>query len=204
MAKSGHFRFDGGAATYWGTALLATLITLFTVGICYPFSLVLRERWKAKHTYIDGRQLVFDGSAWALFGNWLKWVLFTVLTVGIYSFWVRPKLTQWIIENTDFAPVSNAGPGAQALPQSVAVDGNPTTSIASAAVLPALVATPIAIEQLAAQPERILVAERTSTFAESATESHGPAAAGWYPDPLNATQWKYFDGQTWTDHTSPM
>ena len=204
MAKSGHFRFDGGAATYWGTAFLATLITLFTAGICYPFSLVLRERWKAKHTYIDGRQLVFDGSAWALFGNWLKWVLFTVLTVGIYSFWVRPKLTQWIIENTDFAPVSNAGPGAQALPQSVAVDGNPTTAIASAAVPPALVAAPIAIEQLAAQTERILVAVRTSTFAESATESQGPAAAGWYPDPLNATQWKYFDGQTWTDHTSPM
>ena len=198
------FKSDGGVATYWGTAFLATLITLFTVGICYPFSLVLRERWKAKYTYIDGRQLVFDGSAWALFGNWLKWVLFTVLTVGIYSFWVRPKLTQWIIENTDFAPVSNAGPGAQALPQSVAVDGNPTTPIASAAVLPALVAAPIAIEQFAAQPERILVAEPTSAVVESATESQGPAAAGWYPDPLNATQWKYFDGQTWTNRTSPM
>jgi hypothetical protein len=108
MAKSGRFRFDGGAATYWGTALLATLITVFTLGICYPFALVLRERWKAKHTYIDGRQLVFDGSAWALFGKWLKWVLFTVLTLGIYSFWVRPRLTQWVTENTDFAPMPSA------------------------------------------------------------------------------------------------
>ena len=44
MSKSGRFRFDGGAATYVGTGILAALVTVFTLGICYPFALVLRER----------------------------------------------------------------------------------------------------------------------------------------------------------------
>lgn len=38
------FQFDGGAATYLGTALLAVLITVCTLGFRYPFALVLRER----------------------------------------------------------------------------------------------------------------------------------------------------------------
>jgi uncharacterized membrane protein YjgN (DUF898 family) len=42
--NSGRFRFDGGAATYLGTGILAMLVTVFTLGICYPSALVLRER----------------------------------------------------------------------------------------------------------------------------------------------------------------
>ena len=44
MSRCGRFRFDGGAATYVGTALLGFLITVCTFGICYPFALVLKER----------------------------------------------------------------------------------------------------------------------------------------------------------------
>ena len=37
MTREGtRFTFDGGAATFWGTALLAGLVTMFTLGICYP------------------------------------------------------------------------------------------------------------------------------------------------------------------------
>jgi uncharacterized membrane protein YjgN (DUF898 family) len=102
MAKSGRFRFDGGAATFIGTGILAVLVTICTVGICYPFALVLRERWRAKHSYIDGFPLVFTGSAWALFGNWLKWLLLSIITIGIYLFWVGPRIQQWKWEHTDF------------------------------------------------------------------------------------------------------
>jgi uncharacterized membrane protein YjgN (DUF898 family) len=105
MARnSGRFHFDGGAATYLGTGILGALITVFTLGICYPFALVLRERWKAKHSYIDGQRLVFTGSAWGLFGSWIKWLLLIVITLGIYSFWVVPRITRWKWEHTDFDP----------------------------------------------------------------------------------------------------
>ena len=103
MAKSKNFKFDGGAGTYLGTAILAFLVTVFTVGICYPFALVLIQRWKAKHTLLNGHRLVFTGSAWGLFGNWIKWFLLSVITLGIYLFWVQPRLQKWIVEHTDIS-----------------------------------------------------------------------------------------------------
>jgi uncharacterized membrane protein YjgN (DUF898 family) len=96
------FGFDGGAATYFGTSLLAMLVTVLTLGICYPFALVLRERWRAKHSYIDGHRLRFTGSAWALFGNWIKWFFLCIITLGIYSFWVGPRIARFKWENTAF------------------------------------------------------------------------------------------------------
>lgn len=104
MARSETFKFDGGAATYVGTAILAFLVTFVTFGIGAPFGIVLRSRWRAKHTYINGQRLVFNGSAWSLWGNWMKWYLLTFITLGVYSFWVVPRLTKWTVEHTDFDP----------------------------------------------------------------------------------------------------
>ncbi|MDH5681841.1 MAG: YjgN family protein, partial [Spirochaetota bacterium] len=73
MARSKNFVFDGGAATYFGTGILAALITLFTIGIGLPWALCLLERWKAKHTFILGRRLHFSGSGMGLIGLWIKW-----------------------------------------------------------------------------------------------------------------------------------
>ena len=103
QANSKRFTFDGGALTYVGTGILGLLITLFSLGILYPFALVLRQRWRAKHSYIDGKQLTFTGSALGLFGNWLKWLFLSIITLGIYLFWVGPRIQRWIWQNTDFA-----------------------------------------------------------------------------------------------------
>jgi uncharacterized membrane protein YjgN (DUF898 family) len=102
QSNSRRFTFDGGAATYIGTAILGFLITVCTFGICYPFALVLRQRWRAKHSYIDGQRLIFTGSAVGLFGNWIKWLLLIFVTLGIYSFWVGPRIQRWVWEHTDF------------------------------------------------------------------------------------------------------
>ena len=71
-------------------------------GICFPFALVLLERRRCKHTYVDGQRLVFSGTRIGLFGLWIKWFLLIVITAGIYSFWVAPRIQQWKVENTDF------------------------------------------------------------------------------------------------------
>jgi len=102
--NKGRFHFDGGAATYLGTGILGLLITVFTLGICFPFALVLQERWKAKHSFIDGQRLVFTGSAIGLFGHWIKWLLLIFVTLGVYSFWVVPRISKWKWENIDFDP----------------------------------------------------------------------------------------------------
>jgi uncharacterized membrane protein YjgN (DUF898 family) len=102
MSKSKNFEFDGGAATYWGTSILAFLITVLTLGIAYPYALVLKQRWVAKHTIVKGFRLKFTGTGIGLFGNWIKWFLLCVITLGIYAFWVVPRLNRWIVEHTDF------------------------------------------------------------------------------------------------------
>jgi uncharacterized membrane protein YjgN (DUF898 family) len=110
MSKSKAFAFDGGAATYFGTALLSFLVTVLTIGIALPYAIVLRQRWRTKHTYVNGHRLTFLGSGMSLFGNWIKWLLLIIVTLGIYSFWVVPRLTKWVVENTDFDPTWTPGP----------------------------------------------------------------------------------------------
>lgn len=94
------FQFRGGAATWFGTQILDVLITLVTLGICYPFAVVLVERWRAKNTFLMGRPMQFVGTGWGIFGLWIKWFLLCIITLGIYSFWVYPRLSAWKIENT--------------------------------------------------------------------------------------------------------
>lgn len=102
-AQTRRFAFDGGAGTYFGTAVLGFIVTVLTLGFCYPFAVVLRERWRAKHSWIEGRQLVFTGSAWGLFGLWWKWLLLSIATLGIYLFWVGPRIYRWKWEHTSWA-----------------------------------------------------------------------------------------------------
>ena len=75
---------------------------MVTVGIMFPFALVLLQRWQAKHTHFNGRQLAFTGSAVGLFGRWLLWLLLSVVTLGIYLLWVIPRLTKWQVEHQSF------------------------------------------------------------------------------------------------------
>jgi uncharacterized membrane protein YjgN (DUF898 family) len=128
MARnSGRFHFDGGAATYVGTALLGVLITVCTLGICYPFALVLKERWRAKHSYIDGQRLTFTGTGIGLFGTRIKWFLLIIITIGIYSFWVGPRIVRWKWEHTDFDPTWR--PNTLPQPEPAAPLGSPQPSV---------------------------------------------------------------------------
>ena len=102
MAKSEQFTFDGGAATYIGTAILGWIITVVTFGIGYPWSLCMFHKWRTKHTMINGRRLIFTGGGFSLIGLWIKWMILTFLTFGIYFFWVIPSLNKWVVEHTDF------------------------------------------------------------------------------------------------------
>jgi uncharacterized membrane protein YjgN (DUF898 family) len=102
--SSARFHFDGGACSYLGTGILAALITICTFGTGFPFALVLLERWRARHTYIDGQRLRFTGTGLGLFGLWVKSFVLIFVTFGIYSFWVIPAIQAWRVEHTDFDP----------------------------------------------------------------------------------------------------
>jgi uncharacterized membrane protein YjgN (DUF898 family) len=94
--------FDGGLFEYIGLKILGWLVTVFTLGICYPWSITMIVNWKIKHTVIEGRRLQFSGTAIGLFGNWIKWWLLTAITFGIYGFWVFIKIEKWKTKHTTF------------------------------------------------------------------------------------------------------
>lgn len=95
--------FDGGLLQLIGWTILGALITIFTLGICYPWALCMVYNWKIKHTVIEGRRLRFDGTAIGLFGLWIKWLVLIFITLGIYSFWVKISLEKWKTKHTYFA-----------------------------------------------------------------------------------------------------
>ena len=93
-------KFTGGLLGLIGIGILQWIITVFTLGFGAPWAICLKEKWIAKHTVIDGRQLTFDGTGGQLFGNYIKWFLLTLITFGIYSFWLSIKMKQWVVKHT--------------------------------------------------------------------------------------------------------
>ena len=94
--------FDGGLFQLLGWKILGLLITIITLGICFPWAVCMTVNWEVKHTVIEGKRLAFDGRAVQLFGNWIKWLLLTIITLGIYGFWVSIKMKKWITKHTYF------------------------------------------------------------------------------------------------------
>lgn len=93
-------KFTGGLDGLIGINIALFLISLITLGIGLPWALCMKERWYAKHTVIDGKQLTFDGTGGQLFGNYIKWFLLSIITLGIYSFWLSIKMKKWVVSHT--------------------------------------------------------------------------------------------------------
>lgn len=95
--------FDGGLLQLIAWRILGGLITMCTLGICYPWAVTMVYGWEINHTVVEGRRLRFDGSAVGLFGQWIKWLLLSIITLGIYAFWVQIKIIKWKTKHTHFA-----------------------------------------------------------------------------------------------------
>ena len=93
-------KFNGGLLGMIGIGILQSLLIICTLTLGLPAAICMKERWYAKHTKIDGKQLYFDGKGIQLFGNYIKWALLTVITFGIYSFWLGIKMKAWVVSHT--------------------------------------------------------------------------------------------------------
>ena len=58
--------------------------------------------YKINHTVLNGKRLNFVGTGIDLFINKLKWFFLTLITLGIYGFWVPIKVKKWEIAHIHF------------------------------------------------------------------------------------------------------
>jgi len=93
-------KFTGGLLGLIGITIVAFIIVVFTLGLGLPWAVALKQGWIARHTIIDNRRLTFDGRGGQLFGNYIKWFLLTIITVGIYGFWLGINMKKWVIKHT--------------------------------------------------------------------------------------------------------
>jgi hypothetical protein len=95
--------FTGGLLGLIGINILILALFVFTLGLGLPWCVCLKQDWLAKHTIIDGRRVWFDGNGLQLFGNYIKWFLLCIVTLGIYGFWMSIKFRQWTTRHMHFA-----------------------------------------------------------------------------------------------------
>lgn len=95
--------FDGKLSQIIGWRFLGFIITFFSFGICYPWAVCMVKSWEARHTVINGNRMKFNGTPMQLFGTWIKWWALTIVTCGIYAFWLPIKSRQWVTCHTSFS-----------------------------------------------------------------------------------------------------
>lgn len=96
-------RYTGGAVAPRLMKWLAFFVSLITLSLAHPAMVCWQERYRCRHTYIDGKRLKFDGHALQLLGKYVCWVLLTIVTLFVYSFWLSVKMKKWVTKHTHFA-----------------------------------------------------------------------------------------------------
>ena len=114
------FEFDGSGFGYlwlciWTTVLTVITCGLFfpwaysaqqrwiTCGLFFPWAYSAQQRWICSNTYVNGRQLRFEGTGFGFFFQWLLIMMLTTITFGIYIPWGYCQFKRWETRNTVFA-----------------------------------------------------------------------------------------------------
>ena len=95
--------FDGGVLGNLWRNLVGGLLVVLSLGLAIPYVLCMKERWAARHRIYDGRRLSFDGKAMGLFRQFIKWWLLSIVTLGIYAWWIPNKMLKWKAEHTQLS-----------------------------------------------------------------------------------------------------
>ncbi|MFA6852098.1 MAG: leucine-rich repeat protein, partial [Bacilli bacterium] len=106
--KDYNSNFSGGVFDLFITNLVSFIMIAFTLGIAAPWAITFKKRWVESHSFIDGNQLSFSGSGIGLIGSFIKWIFFSLITLGIYSFWFVLNLSKWMAKNRVISTTSIA------------------------------------------------------------------------------------------------
>ena len=100
---SGNFEFKGRGLSYLWLYIWTGLLTAVTLGLLWPVAYAAQQRWIAANTFIDGKQLVFMGTGLGIFVVWLKILILSLLTLGVYAAWGWCTIKRWQTNNLYFS-----------------------------------------------------------------------------------------------------
>jgi len=99
--------FDGRLIQLVGWCLLGSIVLPFSLGFAFPWWLCKVYGWKVKHTIVEGKRLKFNGTGMSLFGHYILWSFLTIITLGIFGWWLVIFVNKWLAKNTTFADAEN-------------------------------------------------------------------------------------------------
>ncbi|WP_407268985.1 hypothetical protein [Radiobacillus sp. PE A8.2] len=94
--------FDGSKLEFIFISFIGAILTVFTLGLLYPFATVMKMNWDVKHTVIDGKRLYFNGTAAGLFGTWIKIWILGIITLTIYFWFASSRIKKWKTSHMHF------------------------------------------------------------------------------------------------------
>lgn len=100
-------QWTGSIMGMFGMRLLFVLLVILsaaTLFLALSWVIVFFNRWLISHTVINGKRLKFNGTGVQLLGSYIKWLLLTLVTFGIYGIFFLPvRMLQWFTKHTVFA-----------------------------------------------------------------------------------------------------
>lgn len=87
------YEFRGGPAME--VTVRAILTSVLTLGLGVPWAQVMRYRWIAENTYVNGEPLRFTGTGGQLFRRYVLWGMLCLASFGLYAFLIPSRMRKW-------------------------------------------------------------------------------------------------------------
>ncbi len=94
--------FNASRKDYLFHLLFYYLINVLSLFLLLPYTYVLKTRYVLSNTYIDNKPLSFNGSVKDAYMKFGLYFFLSIITLGIFYFFIKGKLVKWEIENTNF------------------------------------------------------------------------------------------------------
>jgi hypothetical protein len=109
ILKAEHSYYDDKAWKYALFQLLYFLMGLLSATLLSPLTIYLSSKRKIKHTIISGHRMKFDGKLYQIYGHYALWILLSVATIFIFTFFINTYIRKWVIKHTYFEDEYNVG-----------------------------------------------------------------------------------------------
>ena len=83
------------SSLYYAVFVVGFIPVLFFLAFAVAWSIIIYQRWEAKHTVISGHPVYFNAKVFPFAWTVFKWILFGLFTFYIYWLWQPIRFRKW-------------------------------------------------------------------------------------------------------------